>query len=769
MERQRGLFDGEAEPWLRDAAADFAVARVVFAEAPFGPYDYRVPDSLREQVRLGVRVEVPLGRGGRRMQAYCIEVLTGDQLPEAFDRHRLKEVVGVLDERPLLDAAAIRLASWMADRYITPLGTVIETILPAGVRMLAGTREVTRLTISPAGRAALASPKGLAPKQRRVLELAAEQRHSIAPADLASAAGCTLAPVRSLRERGFLQASLERTEVGEPDLGDERRDTPWTPNEDQSRVLESLHHSIHSGKHETILLHGVTGSGKTEVYMQAIQEVIRLGRQAIVLVPEISLTPQTRNRFRARFPQVAVLHSHLSPVERHQHWRRIASGEIQVVVGARSAVFAPTKHLGLIVIDEEHDGSFKQDKAPRYHARDVARQRCETLGIPLILGTATPSLESWYDSLCGRSRRLSLPRRVRDLPLPDVVLVDLRSEFKSRGSRGMISRPLHQRVRATLAEEGQVILLLNRRGFATSVQCPACGFVLQCPHCELSLTHHKDGAKAVCHYCDYLVPEPKVCPDCGFEGIRFAGYGTQKLELEVSQKFPDVPFLRMDGDTMRQHGSHEVALERFRAGEAKILLGTQMIAKGLDFPNVMLVGVINADTALHFPDFRASERTFALVTQVAGRTGRGDRGGQVVVQTFSPEHPALVAARHHDFEAFAAGELPERERLGYPPYGTLARMVVRAPQESQAEAFADQIASLLRRRIEPSAGERNRYRVVGPAPCPIPKLRDYFRFHLLLQGLDGSPLPSLIRTATDSLVSPADVQWIVDIDPADLL
>ncbi len=389
--------------------------------------------------------------------------------------------------------------------------------------------------------------------------------------------------------------------------------------------------AIDSGDARTLLLHGVTGSGKTEVYIRAIEHVVRFGRSAIVLVPEISLTPQTRARFESRFDSVAVLHSQMSPTERHYHWQRIRRGEVQVVVGPRSAVFAPLPRLGLIVIDEEHDASFKQDTQPRYHARRVAYQRAAIAKIPLLLGSATPSMESWHATRTGHAELISMPHRIADRPLPAVQLVDLRQRDQRTG--GAISRPLAMAMADTLREaDGQIILLLNRRGFATTIQCPACGYVVACPECDMPLTHHRDGSKAICHYCDYTIATPPWCPPCRFDGIRYGGLGTQRLEVEVKARFPEIPIARMDSDTMRKPGSHQKVLSAFRSGEIRILLGTQMIAKGLDFPNVLLVGVINADSALHFPDFRAAERTFQLVTQVAGRTGRGNRGGQVIVQ-----------------------------------------------------------------------------------------------------------------------------------------
>jgi primosomal protein N' (replication factor Y) len=420
----------------------------------------------------------------------------------------------------------------------------------------------------------------------------------------------------------------------------------------------------------------------------------------------------------------------------------------------------------LIVLDEEHESTFKQEIAPRYHARDVALRRAADQNVPLVLASATPSLESWHQARRGDYQLVEMPRRVLALPMPAVRTIDLRDEVHSKSSRGAISRPLHRAMEAALREGGQVILLLNRRGFSTHIQCPGCGFVLKCPHCDLALTFHREDETALCHYCDYQTIAPSTCPDCKSPALRYGGLGTQKLEAEVRARFPDVPCLRMDTDSMRRHGSHEQALDAFRAGRVKILLGTQMIAKGLDFPNVTLVGVVNADTALHLPDFRAAERTFQLVTQVAGRTGRGPRGGHVLVQTFSPDAPAIQAAVRHDYAAFAAEELPHREALGYPPFGALVRMVIRGPQRERALAAADELVG----RLKQAAAQLNlSVRILGPAPAPVAKLRGNHRFQVQMQSPDRDALREIVKRATGDWRLPDEVLWIADVDPLDMM
>ena len=532
---------------------------------------------------------------------------------------------------------------------------------------------------------------------------------------------------------------------------------------DQEKALEAILHPLQQGEHETVVLFGVTGSGKTEVYLRAVTETVASGKQAIVLVPEISLTPQTCDRFRARFGKVAVLHSHLTPAERHAHWREIAAGRVNVIVGARSAIFAPAPHLGLIVIDEEHENSFKQATSPRYHARDVAEWIAKKEKVPLVLGSATPSLEAFSRCLSGDWKMCRMPVRVGGSELPAVVTVDLRDR-KAR-SKGAISPRLAAGIEWALNAGGQVMLLLNRRGFATHLQCKSCGHAMHCPQCDLGLTLHQPGNRGICHGCGLVSAVPRSCPSCGVEDIVHRGTGTQRLEDQVRSQFRGIRVARMDTDTMRTRGSHEKTLTAFRNHEIDLLVGTQMIAKGLDFPNVMLVGVINADAALHLADFRASERTCQLVTQVAGRSGRGPRGGRVVVQTSTPEHPAMRAAAVHDYEAFVKSELPIRESLLYPPFGSVIRIVVRGAIEDAAASWAKYLVQ----RLKEATRESDAIRILGPAPAPITRIRDRYRWHLQLHGPDPEKLRNLVLQSTAGLKTPKEIAWIVDVDPVEML
>lgn len=762
---QQTLFDTEPAAWDADDRESAVVVSVVFPKAPAGEFDYRVPEPLAgssdpaQRVEPGRRVRVPLGRSNRSVVAYCVAAEH-----RKLGQRRLKSIECVLDGQSLLSPAMLRLTRWIADRYLCAWGQVLDAVVPAGVRTLAGTRVATVLS-APDDLLRRLPALRLPDKQAAALSILATSHDPMTPMQLARRAGCTLGPIHALRKKGLV---CERRERLVAEVEDEENVKPASPpslDAHQSAAVDSILAALRDSRHETFLLYGVTGSGKTEVYLRAIEEAVSYGRQAIVLVPEISLTPQTVERFRARFRRVSVLHSHQSDAVRHWHWRRIARGDVDVVVGARSAVFAPTPHLGLIVLDEEHESSFKQDSNPRYHAREVARERAASERIPLVLGSATPSLETWLRARRSAYRLAELPRRVANRPLPQVRIVDL-LQSDPRTRPGAISRPLAKEMEQALRDGGQVLLLLNRRGYSTHIQCPACGHVIRCPDCDLALTFHRREEHLRCHHCDRVESPPTVCPECRFQGIRFAGHGTQKLEDEVRRRFPDAPVVRMDSDSTRRAGSHAAILGKFRRGEARILLGTQMIAKGLDFPNITLVGVVNADTSLHFPDFRAGERTFQLLTQVAGRSGRGDVPGRVVVQTFSPDNAIIQAAARHDYMAFAAAELSQREALGYPPFASLARIVVRSGASDQASAFAESIAGGMRRA---AAGGTDGVRVLGPAPAPLARLRGLFRYHLHVHAPDDASLRTTVQEALTSLQPPAGVQYTVDVDPQDML
>jgi primosomal protein N' (replication factor Y) len=529
----------------------------------------------------------------------------------------------------------------------------------------------------------------------------------------------------------------------------------------------ALHHikeALRERRFSVVLLHGVTGSGKTEVYLQAIDEALKLGRGAIVLVPEISLTPQTVEGFKSRFAEnVAVLHSRLSAGERLDEWEKLREGKARVVVGARSAVFAPIRDLGLIVVDEEHEHTYKQEETPRYHARDLTVMRGTLENATVILGSATPSLESSWNAAIGKYRVFHLPRRIQNRPLPGVAIVDMREEIKRTGKMSFFSRRLLGAMEERLAKGEQVILFLNRRGFSPIMICRRCGFVQKCPHCSVSLTTHHEGGAMVCHLCGYVAVPPDRCPSCRSPHLRFPGLGTQKLELMVSKLFPEYRVGRMDTDSMTGKDAHAEALGAFRRGELRILLGTQMIAKGLHFPNVTLVGVMCADTALHLPDFRAAERTFQLLTQVAGRAGRGEVHGEVIVQTYAPNHPAIIAAGQQDYEAFYRQEIRFRQELGYPPVKRFVVVTLRGRNGEAVRWIGTRLAALLKGSAPPEI------EVLGPAPAPIARARGQYRWQLILKGESVLRMNAALRDALGGFRAIKGIQIVVDADPVSML
>lgn len=751
----QGLFEfADLPEWEQAALDDVQVAEVVFNLPLEKPYTYTIPDEFRELLLPGMRVRAPLGRGNRPVTGYCVGVRQS-----ASPQRRLKPVAEVLDPDPLLSSSMLELTKWISTRYLCSWGQVLESVIPGGVKRRSGTRLVQGFLLAPDATRRLESIR-LPPRQQDVIDVLQQTTSPMPAAEICERVGCGPGPINGLRKKNLLQVVRVRSELkGELDAAGEP-EPDLQLNAQQQACLTSIRDAIESQEYRTLLLHGATGSGKTEVYIQAIRDVVRFGRQAIVLVPEISLTPQTIRRFRSRFDSVAVLHSHMSDPERHWQWQQIAQGDVQVIVGARSAVFAPTPHPGLIVIDEEHEPTFKQDSMPRYHAREVARERCRMEKIPLILGSATPTLESWMRTQRGNDQLLSMPDRVSQLPLPPVVVVDIRNDpLISRGAS--LGRALQQAIRRALADGGQVILFLNLRGYSPTVWCRQCGEGVKCPDCDLTLTWHRDRQSAVCHGCDYTIPAPERCPTCSHPSIIYFGTGTQKLEEEVKATFEDASVLRMDSDSMKKPGSHDAALERFRTGEVQILLGTQMIAKGLDFPNVTLVGVVDADGMLNQPDMRAAERTFQLISQVAGRTGRSERGGRVIVQTSCPEDASVTFASKHDFLGFARHELKDRYELKAPPFSCVTRVIFRGPQESLVSDTAREVA----RRLRAAADEDDSVRILGAAPAPIARLRGHFRYHLQITAPDVERVRDVWLSVADVLELPDGVEMAVDVDP----
>ena len=637
----------------------------------------------------------------------------------------------------------------------------------AGGAVRARRRQLVRLADSERARADLPALARRAPAQGRCLKRLLQA--GPAPKRRLLEEGFGYAVLKGLQGRGLTE-TVDQEVLRDPlaDLDLEDSDTP-EPTEDQKEVLRRVHSALEAGRFETLLLRGVTGSGKTLVYQLAVERVLGSGRSAIVLTPEIALAWQMVRRFRARFGDtVAVLHSQLSVGERYDTWRRLRRGEQRLVIGARSAVLAPVRELGLVVVDEEHDGSYFQDDLESqqplaYHGRDLAVVRARLAGVPVILGSATPSLESWSNARSGKYTSLSLPRRIDDRPLARVEVVDMRREPFQGRQRTLFSKSLRLKIRERLERGEQIVLLQNRRGFSPVVQCTSCGEAVSCRRCQVSLTYHRSHGEGLrCHYCDFRSPVAEHCPDCGSSEVRLTGAGTQKVEAALEEQFPGIRVIRMDVDTTGWKGAHDRLVERFRRREADVLLGTQMVAKGLDFPEVTLVGVISADTGFHLPDFRAAERSFQLLTQVAGRSGRGSSRGEVVIQTRLPEDPVLLAAARQDYDAFAEAELVERRATGFPPFGRLIVFRWRGESEEAVSRAARRGTQVLHRTGPAGVS------VLGPAPAPLARLRGRYRWQVLLAGSGGRTLRLKAAAALGPMHREADRHGVdlgVVVDP----
>ena len=786
------------------------IARVTLEIALRKEFDYFIPPELADQVDVGSRVQVPFGS---RKVLGCV---TG--LAEESAHATLKPILKVIGAQTLVTPKILKLARWIGEYYCCAPETALKSVLPEAVRHeQANWRE--RLHVR-----ALPVPGELPklPKRQKDVWRILEERRELPLTELLALAKTTAATVRGLEDKGLVTIAAE---ISERDPYAREHILPSQPlplNPAQAKALAAIIAAMDGAKPEvqspkskaqspeaavvqgsrfevqgsmfapvhtsssplapppsplpsgssTFLLHGVTGSGKTEVYLQAIAHALEQGKGAIVLVPEISLTPQTVERFKARFSSgslqtlVAVLHSHLSAGERHDEWHKIRQGRARIAIGARSAIFAPVEPLGLIVVDEEHEHSYKQEEAPRYHARDVAIVRGQMEGAVVVLGSATPSLESYYNCGKGKYTLLRLPERADDKKMPVVRIVDMRQTFRPGKAGPIFSPQLKEAIARRVEQKEQVILFLNRRGYSTSLQCPLCGYVAECPNCSVSLTYHRHENKLCCHICAHVEPVPAVCPNakCRNPAIRYSGVGTQRVEATLAKLFPHARTVRMDSDVLKRKEDYRRILGDFRVGKIDILVGTQMIAKGLHFPNVTLVGIIYADLALHQPDFRAGERTFQLLTQVAGRAGRGDIEGEVFVQAFTPFHPAIQFARRHDFEGFYEQEMEFREQLKYPPVGRIALLTLKGRNEEKVKFSAD----YLKHELDKAVGKTKDLVIMGPSPAPLVKAETYYRYQIMLRAQRMAALSQRLALLIQSLKLPEDVTLAVDIDPVDL-
>jgi primosomal protein N' (replication factor Y) len=739
-------------------------------------FTYRLKEGVPVPAR-GARVVVGFGR--RRLVGFAIDA--PEDAPEGV---RLRRVERVVDEGPTLSDSEWALAEWMARYYVAPLGLVLRLFYPAGSTGPAGPAAIAgeedgrvaggvprRLHVLPvadpgeARRAEVLTALARAPAQRRAWLAALEIDAPVERSAFCDALGISEGVIASLAARGLV-AVEEREVTLDPYASDGALPevaSEGAPTAEQGAAIEAVRAALDGpGRAEPFLLQGVTGSGKTRIYVEVVAEAVARGGKAIVLVPEIGLAAPTVARFRSRFgDRVAVLHSALSRGERASAWSRVRAGEAPIVIGARSALFAPVGRAAVIVVDEEHETAYKQDGTPRYLARDVAVYRAALEGGAVVLGSATPSLESRARADEGKYRRLTLPDRIAGRPLPAVEIVDLAREGALVGPG--LSDVLVEALTATLAAGDQALLFLNRRGFASFVQCTDCGWVGSCPNCRISLTYHRRGPRLQCHYCDHREPVPDDCPVCGGRRLDTRGLGTQQVEAAVAARFPAARIARMDLDTTGPKWSHARLYRAMQAREIDVLVGTQMIAKGFDLPGVALVGVVSADTGLHFPDFRASERTFQLLVQVAGRAGRGDAPGRVLFQTWLPRHFVVTAAAAHDYEAFCAREREDRQALGYPPFTRLANVVVSGPSEAPVSQAIERVA-------ERARGTEG-LTVVGPAPAPLERLRGRWRHHLVLKATGPQPLDRVLRelaSREEELVGGSN-RLEIDRDPMSLL
>ncbi|WP_213423318.1 primosomal protein N' [Bhargavaea massiliensis] len=747
------------------------------------PFDYAVPEGMAKVIEPGARVRVPFGN--RKVLGFVTGLKEESDVPDS----RLKPIDELLDPEPVLTGEMLHLADWMKQTTLCFEIDALQAMLPSALRakyektvhvlepekLTGEVADIVRnrrvVAVKEFNERLLPALKRLAAEGTVSIETAVRQRtnikkekvlhigeadrlweireslpksanrqaellewmeahigQSLPSKDVMESTGTTRATVKALIERGAARETEEEV-YRKPETGlmPESGGMPGPLTEEQAIAVGKIGEAVDDGREETFLLHGVTGSGKTEVYMQVIRHVLDLGKEAIVLVPEISLTPQITSRFKRRFgPMVAVMHSGLSAGEKYDEWRKIQRGEVKVVVGARSAVFAPFRNLGVIILDEEHESSYKQEDSPRYHARDVAIRRSEEHGCPVILGSATPSLESYARAHKGVYSLLTLSERAKKQPLPEVQVVDMREELKN-GNRSMFSLALAEAIRDRLEKGEQTVLFLNRRGYSSFVLCRDCGTSVQCPNCDISLTYHRATERLQCHYCGHEELVPHNCPECTSEHIRFFGTGTQKVQEELHRLFPEARVLRMDVDTTRQKGAHERLLRQFGDGGADILLGTQMIAKGLDFPNITLVGVLSADTMLRLSDFRAAEKTFQLLTQVSGRAGRHEKEGEVIVQTYAPEHYAVELAKDQAYEPFYAIEMGNRKRYSYPPF-----YFVTLIQFSHEDLM----------KVSETAGNAVRYLsgklgrdtvIIGPTSAEVARVNNRYRYQCLIK------------------------------------
>ena len=784
-DKTKSLFGTDLEDDAPNASG--VIVRVALDTGADSLFDYVVPEFLGT-VGTGQRVQVPFGRANKLKHAFVVKIIDEPDKIAKCRRFKLKSAKAILDEQPLLDEELIQLAQWIAQYYVCPLGQVFSAMVPAAVKKDMGVKKQSIIFLTPEANDLLETLSSK--KQKAIVEVlqeacAVDIDSGLEKSALLESANCTDAPLKQLVRKRIVKIGkkqvLHALPVVPNGLATEAKKVIL--NDDQQTALDFVTKEIEGDRFGVSLLHGVTDSGKTEVYIRAIQAAVAMGRRAIILLPEIALTAQTVQRFSSRFENVAILHSQLSGPQRNAQWQSIKSKQADVVIGARSAIFAPVSNLGLIVIDEEHEGSYKQDTVPRYHGRDVAVKRAQLANAHCILGSATPSLETLHN--CKTKKHytlLELPKRVMDLPMPEMKLVDMTCAFADTEHKGvhLISPPLREHLSKVLERKEQAILLLNRRGYSNFVYCPSCRHSLTCRNCDVTLTFHKKaqlenrketvlgrhmvGGYAICHYCLSKTLVPKQCPLCG-KNMTMIGLGSQRLEEELAKKLPAARVRRIDSDAMAGEDYYDV-LRDFANQKIDILAGTQMLAKGLHFPNVTLVGIISADTALFLPDFRSNERTFQLISQVAGRAGRSEKKGTVYVQTFFPQHPAIEYALENDFKSFTENELEHRQACCLPPFWRMAVVAMRDMKFDRLSAAAEQ----MRLRLEAIISAENlEITLRGPLEPAIGRIQRQHRLQFILQGKSVACLRKLFERFRGMAPLRPAVQTQVDIDPIGVL
>ena len=687
-------------------------------------FDYRIPPQLEDRISVGVLVKIPFGKGNSLRKGYVVGITDHAD----YDADKIKEIAGIVEGSVSAESQLIMLAWWLKEQYGSTMNQALKTVLPVKQKVKPKEKKVLRLLIPEEQLEALTAEAEKKSYKARVRLFKALKENPLIPYEVASGQmNLSAATLKPVIEKGYV--ALESEEIFRNPVKDAgSRVKAVDLNGEQQAVVDAFCEDYEAGKRETYLIHGITGSGKTEVYMEMISRVISEGMQVIVLIPEIALTYQTVMRFYGRFGnRVSIINSRLSAGERYDQFERARGGDIDIMIGPRSALFTPFSRLGLIIIDEEHEGAYKSEVVPRYHAREVAVKRAQMQNASVVLGSATPSLEAYTKALRGEYRLFSLHTRAKaDSRLADVAVVDLREELKA-GNKSIFSRRLQQMIGDRLEKKEQIMMFINRRGYANFVSCRSCGEAIKCPHCDVTLTLHKDN-RLVCHYCGYSIPMPDKCPSCGSPYIANFGVGTQKIEMMTKKMFPQARVLRMDLDTTSKKGGHEEILSAIAEGDADILIGTQMIVKGHDFPDVTLVGVLAADLSLYTPDYRAAERTFQLLTQAAGRAGRDARHGDVIIQTYNPEHYSIVTAAEQDYETFYHQEMAYRRLMKYPPVNVLFTVQMASKSEAALVEAADRLAA----HITPQADEE-KVQMIGPVDASVYKINDIYRKILYLK------------------------------------